>query len=132
MRKVLSISTRSRVELLDVTGRIEEVVKQSQLESGICWAFVPHTTAGITINEGADPSVRRDIMRQLDKIVPQQGDYDHTEGNSPAHIKASLIGSSVAIMVENGGLSLGTWQSVYLCEFDGPRTRKLVVKVTPG
>ena len=132
MRKVLSISTRSRVEFLDVTGRIEEVVKQSQLEVGICWVFVPHTTAGITINEGADPSVRRDIMRQLDKIVPQQGDYDHTEGNSPAHIKASLMGSSVTIMVENRGLSLGTWQSVYLCEFDGPRTRKLVVKVTPG
>ena len=132
MRKVLSISTRSRVEFLDVTDKVEEVVKQSQLESGICWAFVPHTTAGITINEGADPSVRRDIMRQLDKIVPQQGDYDHTEGNSPAHIKASLMGSSVTIMVENRGLSLGTWQSVYLCEFDGPRTRKLVVKATPG
>ena len=132
MRKVLSISTRSRVEFLDVTGRIEEVVKQSQLDSGICWAFVPHTTAGITINEGADPSVRKDIMRQLNKIIPQQGDYDHAEGNSPAHIKASMMGSSVTIMVENRGLSLGTWQSVYLCEFDGPRTRKLVVKVTPG
>lgn len=132
MMKILTISTRSKVEFTDVTGKVKEAVKGSGIESGVCWVFVPHTTAGVTINEGADPSVRQDIISQLEKIVPPDGSYRHMEGNSPAHIKASLIGSSEAIIVENGKLRLGTWQSVYFCEFDGPRTRKLVVKNIQG
>jgi secondary thiamine-phosphate synthase enzyme len=105
------------------------MVKQTKVEEGICQVFVPHTTAGILINEGADPSVRRDILNQLDKIVPWSGDYQHREGNSPAHIKASLVGSSETIFIENGRLVLGTWQSIYFCEFDGPRHRQVIVKI---
>jgi len=106
------------------------VAKELGVKSGICWMFVPHTTAGITINEGADPSVQSDIINQLDKIVPLHGDYHHLEGNSAAHIKASLIGCSDLVFIEDGRLKLGTWQSIYFCEFDGPRTRRLMVKIT--
>jgi len=129
LTKIVTISTRSQVEFLDVTSKVEEVVKDSGVKDGICWIFVPHTTAGITINEGADPSVRRDIISQLDKIVPPDGSYQHREGNSPAHIKASLMGSSEMVLVEEGRLFLGTWQSIYFCEFDGPRRRKLLIKI---
>jgi len=128
--KILTIPTHSRVEFIDITGNIERVVKEIGVKSGICWMFVPHTTAGITINEGADPSVQSDIISQLDKIVPLHGDYHHLEGNSAAHIKASLIGCSDLVFIEDGRLKLGTWQSIYFCEFDGPRTRKLMVKIT--
>lgn len=130
MVKILTISTHSRVEFIDITGNIERVVKEIGVKSGICWMFVPHTTAGITINEGADPSVQSDIINQLDKIVPLHGDYHHLEGNSAAHIKASLIGCSDLVFIEDGRLKLGTWQSIYFCEFDGPRTRRLMVKIT--
>ena len=106
------------------------MAKELGVKSGICWMFVPHTTAGITINEGADPSVQSDIINQLDKIVPLHGDYHHLEGNSAAHIKASLIGCSDLVFIEDGRLKLGTWQSIYFCEFDGPRTRRLMVKIT--
>ncbi|HDN85376.1 MAG TPA: YjbQ family protein, partial [Candidatus Aerophobetes bacterium] len=123
-------STTSRVEFLDITSKIEDIVEESGIRDGICYIFVPHTTAAVTINEGADPSVRRDIIAQLDKIVPPRGDYTHMEGNSPAHIKASLIGSSQIVFVQEGRISLGTWQSIYFCEFDGPRTRRLIVKIT--
>lgn len=130
MVKTISISTTSRVEFLDITSKIEDIVEESGIRDGICYIFVPHTTAAVTINEGADPSVRRDIIAQLDKIVPPRGDYTHMEGNSPAHIKASLIGSSQIVFVQEGRILLGTWQSIYFCEFDGPRTRRLIVKIT--
>jgi len=130
MVKTISISTASRVEFLDITSKIEDIVEESGIRDGICYIFVPHTTAAVTINEGADPSVRRDIIAQLDKIVPLRGNYTHMEGNSPAHIKASLIGSSQIVFVQEGRISLGTWQSIYFCEFDGPRTRRLIVKIT--
>lgn len=132
MVKTISISTRSRVEFLDITSKVEGVVEEAGVQNGICWIFVPHTTAAVTINEGADPSVRRDIITQLDKIVPSRGDYNHMEGNSPAHIKASLIGSSQMVVVQGGRILLGTWQSIYFCEFDGPRTRRLIVKIVEG
>jgi len=132
MVKVFSVSTSSKVEFVDVTGKIEETVKESGVENGICWVFIPHTTAAVTINEGADPSVRRDIMDRLDRIVPSDGNYSHLEGNSPAHIKASIIGSSEMIVIEGGMLRLGTWQSIYFCEFDGPRSRKMIVKIIQG
>jgi len=132
MVKVFSVSTSSKVEFVDVTGKIEEIVKESGVENGICWVFIPHTTAAVTINEGADPSVRRDIMDRLDRIVPSDGNYSHLEGNSPAHIKASIIGSSEMIVIEGGMLRLGTWQSIYFCEFDGPRSRKMIVKIIQG
>lgn len=129
MLKTLSFSTHSKVEFQDITSQVQNIVEDSGIKSGVCVIFVPHTTAGITINEGADPSVRRDIMAQLDKVIPARGDYQHMEGNSPAHIKASLVGSSEMIIVEGGRLSLGTWQSIYFCEFDGPRRRKGMVKI---
>lgn len=129
MTRVVSVSTHSGIEFLDITSTIEKVVKESEVEDGVCWLFCPHTTAGITINEGADPSVVRDIISQLNRIAPVREDYQHAEGNSPAHIKASLIGSSQIVLIENGRLFLGTWQSIFFCEFDGPRDRKLFIKV---
>ncbi len=129
MIKKFSLSTHSRSELIDISSQVEDIVKKARVEEGTCRVFVPHTTAGILINEGADPSVRRDILNQLDKIIPWSGDYQHREGNSPAHIKASLVGSSETIFVEKGQLVLGTWQSIYFCEFDGPRHRQVIVKI---
>ena len=129
MTEKLTIPTHSRTELIDITSEIESIVSQSGAHGGICCIFVPHTTAGITINEGADPSVRRDILNQLNSFVPFQGDYQHTEGNSAAHIKSSLFGSCQTVLIENGKLILGTWQSVYFCEFDGPRRRQVHVKI---
>lgn len=129
MIKKFSLSTHSRSELIDISSQVEDIVKEAQVEEGTCQVFVPHTTAGILINEGADPSVRRDILNQLDKIIPWSGDYQHREGNSPAHIKASLVGSSETIFVEKSQLVLGTWQSIYFCEFDGPRHRQVIVKI---
>jgi secondary thiamine-phosphate synthase enzyme len=125
----ISISTRDRVEFQDVTGRVAEIVRSSGVQSGICHVFVPHTTAAVTINEHADPDVVEDIAAKLDALVPRHDKYRHTEGNSPAHIKASLIGSSEAVFIEDGRLVLGTWQGIFFCEFDGPRQRSLMVKV---
>ncbi len=126
----LSIRTHSRSELMDITPLVRDIVHKSKIENGLCYVFVPHTTAGITINENADPSVRRDILMGLDKLVPWQGDYTHLEGNAAAHIKASLVGSSETIPVEKGDLVLGTWQGVFFAEFDGPRRREVWVKIT--
>ncbi len=126
----LSIKTRSRSELMDITPLVRDIVHKSKIENGLCYVFVPHTTAGITINENADPSVRQDILTELDKMVPWQGDYTHMEGNAAAHIKASLVGSSETIPVEKGDLVLGTWQGVFFAEFDGPRRREVWIKVT--
>ncbi len=125
----LSINTRARVEFQNITGLVQDAVSSSGIKSGICYVFVPHTTAAITINEQADPDVVEDIIAYLDALVPQHSKYHHTEGNSPAHIKASLLGSSETLMVENGRVVLGTWQGVFFCEFDGPRNRSVIVKV---
>jgi len=124
-----SIVTSSRTQFIDITSRVAEIVEKSNLEEGICWIFVPHTTAAVTINEGADPSVARDILEHLDRMIPQQESYHHLEGNSPAHIKSFLTGSSQVIIIQKGKLLLGTWQSIYLCEFDGPRHRQVMVKI---
>lgn len=127
----ISVSTRSRVEFQDITPKVRDVVKSSGVENGICHVFVPHTTAGVTINEHADPSVVEDISAQLEATIPQHGNYRHLEGNAPAHIKTSLVGNSQTLLVESGKPVLGTWQGVFLCEFDGPRTRTVLIKITP-
>ena len=129
MLHTLRISTRSRAELIDITAQVQDVVKKSGISEGICVVYVPHTTAGITINEGADPDVRRDILEQLERLVPRDGSYRHVEGNADAHIKASILGSSVLIPVSGGRLSLGTWQAVFFAEVDGPRSRRVLVQV---
>jgi secondary thiamine-phosphate synthase enzyme len=117
--------------MIDITSRIQDVVRESGIESGICTVFVPHTTAGITINENADPDVVSDILKEVNKIVPFEDGYSHMEGNSAAHIKASMFGFSQQIIIEGGRLVLGTWQGIYFCEFDGPRNREVYVKITP-
>ncbi len=114
------------MQLLDVTGRVAEELARSRVRSGVCYLYVPHTTAGVTINENADPDVVTDIIHGLEKLVPVRGGYLHAEGNSDAHIKASLIGFSSIIPVIDGKLALGTWQGIYFCEFDGPRRRKML------
>ena len=129
MIKRLSIRTSSRMQFLDITGQVQDAVKESGVSDGVCTVFVPHTTAGITINENADPDVTRDIMETLERLVPQGGSYRHTEGNADSHVKASLMGFSVDVFVEGGRLVLGTWQAIYFCEFDGPRTRQVLVRV---
>jgi secondary thiamine-phosphate synthase enzyme len=128
----LEISSKSRIELIDITSKIEDVVRDSGITSGICYIFVPHTTAGITINEDADPSVVADILMKLNKLIPVKDNYSHTEGNSDAHIKSTIIGTSLTIFIEDNRLLLGTWQGVYFCEFDGPRRRKVFVKIIEG
>ncbi len=125
----LSVRTRTQEELVDITGGIRDAVRASGAKRGVCLAFVPHTTAGITINEAADPDVARDLLEALARIVPRQAGYGHAEGNAAAHIRASLVGSSVEVPLENGDLALGTWQGIFLCEFDGPRTRKVHVHI---
>jgi len=124
----LPINTKDRSEMIDITSKVEEELKRSGLKDGVCFLFVPHTTAGITINESADPSVATDIQAMLSKLIPWEGSYRHLEGNSAAHIKSSLIGNSVMVFVESGHLKLGTWQGIFFCEFDGPRSRKLYIK----
>jgi secondary thiamine-phosphate synthase enzyme len=129
--ETISVKTQRRAQMIDVTGKIAQIVNNSGVSDGFVVAFVPHTTAGITINENADPDVVHDILLKLEEIIPHHHHgYRHGEGNSDAHIKASLVGSSVTIMVENSQLCLGTWQGVYFCEFDGPRSRRMMVKVS--
>ena len=127
----LSVSTHARAEMLDITSMVQQVVRASGTANGVCHVFAPHTTAGITINEHADPDVSRDLLTGLDRMVPWDATYRHTEGNAAAHIKASLMGSSVTIFVEKGQLRLGTWQGLFFCEFDGPRNRKVLVSLSP-
>jgi secondary thiamine-phosphate synthase enzyme len=122
--KRISIKTQAKQELIDITSQVERVVREANLAEGICSIFVPHTTAGILINENADPAVREDILMMLAKLIPQSSHYRHSEGNSPAHIKSSLVGSSVQVPVSGGRLLLGTWQGIIFGEFDGPRTRE--------
>jgi len=130
--KTISVRTSSRTEFREITREVSSVVAESGVKEGACVVFVAHTTAGVTINENADPSVREDIMAMLDRLVPWTGSYKHIEGNSAAHIKASLVGSSVTVPVRGGRLVLGTWQGIYFCEFDGPRQRSVHVVVIPA
>lgn len=125
----IQIKTGRKVEFLDITARVEAAIKKCGITSGVCHVFIPHTTAGVTINENADPNVIRDIIRELDKFVPLEDNYSHAEGNSAAHIKSSLMGCSQQVLIEDGRLLLGTWQSLFFCEFDGPRSRSVWVEV---
>jgi len=125
----ISVRTPSRTAMIDITSKIQEIVRKEGKESGICHIFVPHTTAGLTINENADPDVVDDILKEINKIVPFEDGYRHCEGNSAAHIKASLFGFSLQVMIENTQLVLGRWQGIYFCEFDGPRSREVYVKI---
>ncbi len=127
--QTFQVRTSTQTEFIDITSSVREAVKKTGVEDGICIVFIPHTTAAVTINENADPSVVHDIVMELNKIVPFKDQYHHMEGNSPAHIKASLLGCSEIVFVESGKLVLGTWQGIFFCEFDGPRNRKVYVKV---
>ena len=127
--KTFKVKTHNRAEFADVTGTVQRAVAQSGISDGMCYVYVPHTTAGITINESADPAVQADILDKLEELAPRSSRYRHREGNADSHIKASLMGSSVVIPVESGLLTLGTWQAIYFCEFDGPRSRSLLVQV---
>jgi secondary thiamine-phosphate synthase enzyme len=132
MPATLEVKTGSKTEFVDLTARIQQVVAESSIAEGLCHVFVPHTTAGVTINENADPSVTADILMVLNKVISDREPYRHAEGNSPAHIKASLMGPQLTVFVSQGRLLLGTWQGIYFCEFDGPRHRRLYVKITEG
>lgn len=127
--KELTVKTRDHAQLVNIDAQVQQAVSESGIADGVCHVFVPHTTAGVTINENADPAVSADILKILDKLVPWRGGYAHAEGNSAAHVKASLMGFHTSVLVQNGRLSLGTWQSIFFCEFDGPRTRKVRVRV---
>jgi len=129
MLQTLTVHTGSRTEFLDLTGEIQAAIQESGAQDGLCHLFVPHTTAAVTINENADPSVRADILMVLNKLISERESYRHLEGNSPAHIKASVIGPQLTLMVSGGRLVLGTWQGIFFCEFDGPRTRRLHLKI---
>ncbi len=129
MVRYINVKSRVRNEFIDITDKIQEAVKEEGVASGICYIFVPHTTAGVTINEGADTSVQRDIQVALSRLVPVESDYSHREGNADAHIKSTLVGTSTVVFVDDGKLLLGTWQAIYFCEFDGPRHRRVAVKV---
>jgi len=129
MLQTFQVRTSKKTELIDITHIVQGAVQKTGVKEGVCYLFVPHTTAAITINENADPSVPQDIVMEINKIVPFEDRYHHLEGNSPAHIKASLVGTSETIFVDSGRLVLGTWQGVFFCEFDGPRNRTVHVKV---
>ena len=125
-----NVQTQSQTEFLDITRQIQTVVSDHHIQNGLCQIFIPHTTAGITINENADPSVRHDMIMELNKVIPFDDNYHHMEGNSAAHIKSSLMGVSLSVIIDQGRLILGTWQGIYFCEFDGPRHRRVHIKVT--
>lgn len=125
----LTVRTHNRIELVDITAQIQKFIREHKVESGLLVLFVPHTTAAITVNENADPSVQRDILAELNRLIPLTGSYQHTEGNSAAHIKSTVIGPSQTFIIEGGQLALGTWQGLFFCEFDGPRTRKVWIKI---
>ena len=129
---VITVKNGSRTEMVDITARIQTAVSASGVTQGLCMVYVPHTTAGVTINESADPNVKRDIMMVLNQVIPWEADYRHLEGNSPAHVKSSLIGASETLIIKNSTLVLGTWQGIFFCEFDGPRTRKVHIKLISG
>jgi secondary thiamine-phosphate synthase enzyme len=126
--KEISLQTHARFEMIDITAHVQKTACEESIASGIALVYSPHTTAAVTINENADPDVPRDMLAALDRMVPLSAHYRHAEGNSAAHVKSSLVGASEMVIVENGRLVLGTWQSIFFCEFDGPRTRKFIVK----
>jgi len=132
MMEQIEVSTGGRQAFVDITTDVQAVVDSSGVMEGVCFLFCPHTTAGLTFNENWDPDVRRDMCVGLDAVSPQRPEYRHGEGNSPAHLKSSLVGASQCVLVAEGKLALGTWQGVYLAEFDGPRRRKVLVKVISG
>lgn len=129
MVRYINVRSKQRNEFIDITDKIHEVIKETGIVSGICYIYVPHTTAGVTINEGADPSVQRDIQNTLSRLVPYEMNYSHREGNADAHIKSSIVGASQFVIIDEGRLVLGTWQAVYFCEFDGPRHRRVALKL---
>jgi len=129
MLHYIQIASRLKNELIDITARVDDLVRKSGVSSGVCHLCCLHTTAGITVNEGADPDVRHDVSRFLETLVPVDAPFDHSEGNSDAHVKSTLVGVSETLIIEGGRLLLGTWQAVYFCEFDGPRSRKVAVKI---
>jgi len=128
MREI-EVSTTEQVQFVDITDKVQTAVSAEKIENGICTIFVPHTTAAVTINENADPDVSTDMIKEINKIVPFSDNYRHFEGNSASHIKSSMIGASETVMIENGRLKLGRWQGIYFCEFDGPRRRKVWIKI---
>lgn len=128
----LTVKTHAQTEFVDITAQVQKVVLDAGMNSGLCMVYVPHTTAAVTINESADPAVASDMLMVLNQIVPWEARYRHLEGNSPAHVKSSLVGASELVAVERGRLQLGTWQGIFFCEFDGPRTRKVHVRLIPG
>ncbi|MGD9158968.1 MAG: secondary thiamine-phosphate synthase enzyme YjbQ [Desulfobacteraceae bacterium] len=125
----IGVKSRTRSEMIDITPLVQKEVTRSGIMEGLCIVYIPHTTAGVTINEGADPSVCGDILNKLNRLVPQDEGYRHAEGNSDSHIKASLTGSSVTVIIENNSLVLGTWQKIFFCEFDGARSRNINIKI---
>ena len=127
----LGVRTSRRTELKNITEEVQRLVTESGCSSGVCFLYVPHTTAGVTVNEADDPSVARDIETTLDKLIPHKGDYHHAEGNSDSHIKTALVGPSECVMIEAVKLSLGRWQGIFFCEFVGPRNREIRVKIVP-
>jgi len=129
MIKEFTVKTSRRNEFIDITDKVSDIVRESGVEEGICVVFIPHTTAGVTINEKADPNVVRDIISTLEKLVPEGAGYRHLEGNSDSHIKSTLVGASERIVISSSRLLLGTWQAIFFCEFDGPRTRRCIVQV---
>ncbi|HYS44285.1 MAG TPA: secondary thiamine-phosphate synthase enzyme YjbQ [Geobacteraceae bacterium] len=130
MIRYIEVKSRARTELIDITADVRELVRKANVNNGVCYLFVLHTTAGITVNEGADPAVQRDMNTFLNKLVPNDPYFTHSEGNSDAHIKSTIVGTSQVLLIDSGKLLLGTWQSVYFCEFDGPRPRRIAVKIT--
>ncbi|MDF9406918.1 secondary thiamine-phosphate synthase enzyme YjbQ [Pelotomaculum isophthalicicum JI] len=128
----IEVYSKERTQMVDITAKVEQIIKGIGIKEGICYLYTPHTTAGLTINENADPTVTADILAELNKLIPFSDGYRHSEGNSAAHIKSSLTGASLLLFVSGGRLLLGTWQGVYFCEFDGPRQRKVLVKVVEG
>jgi len=131
MIRYIAVKSKARTEFIDITADIRDVLRKANVSNGVCHLFVLHTTAGITVNEGADPAVHRDMNTFLNKVVPTDHYFTHAEGNSDAHIKSTLVGASLTLLIENGMPLLGTWQAVYFCEFDGPRQRKVAVKIIP-
>lgn len=129
MIRHINVRSKTRTEFIDITEKVQEVISEVDVKEGICYIYVPHTTAAITVNEGADPSVQRDIISTLNRLIPFEGDYHHREGNADAHIKSTLVGVSQVVPIEAGRLSLGTWQAIYFCEFDGPRHRRVYLKI---
>lgn len=129
MVRYINVRSKQRTEFIDITAQLDELIKEAGVRKGMCHVYVPHTTAGVTINEGADPSVQKDIQTALSRLIPHESNYLHREGNADAHIKSSLIGVTESVIIDEGKLLLGTWQSIFFCEFDGPRHRRVTVKL---